>query len=164
MICALKRHGAYVALASSKSLMLCERTLEYFGLRGLFDKITAPVPGGDITWARASLATRRGTASIEWRLKPGGNIDVSVLVPPNTTAELVLPGNGPRELSAGRHSVTAALPAPAVHPLDAAREKLARRIERHVAGATAFAAGRRELAAASLPDASRVRRGEWVEK
>ncbi len=47
MICALKRHGAYVALASSKSLMLCERTLEYFGLRGLFDKITAPVPGGE---------------------------------------------------------------------------------------------------------------------
>ena len=124
----------------------------------------APVPGGDITWAHASLATRRGMASIEWRLKPGGNIDVSVLVPPNTTAELVLPGNGPRELSAGRHSVTAALPAPAVHPLDAAREKLARRIERHVAGATAFAAGRCELAAASLPDASRVRRGEWVEK
>ena len=65
----------------------------------------APVPGGDITWARTSLATRHGTASIEWRLAGGkkAGIEVALVVPPNTTAVLELPGHAPRDLSSGRH-------------------------------------------------------------
>ena len=65
----------------------------------------APVPGGDITWARASLATRHGTASIEWKRDHADAtaIEVALVVPPNTTAVLELPGLPPRELGPGRH-------------------------------------------------------------
>ena len=38
----LKRAGAYIALASSKPLPLCEKTLDYFGLLPLFDRLSAP--------------------------------------------------------------------------------------------------------------------------
>ncbi len=67
----------------------------------------APIPGGDIAWARTSLATRHGTASIEWRLAGGkkAGIEVTLVVPPNTTAVLELPGHAPRDLSSGRHSL-----------------------------------------------------------
>ena len=39
---ALKHNGVYVALASSKPRPACEMTLEYFGIRRFFDKISAP--------------------------------------------------------------------------------------------------------------------------
>ena len=42
MLIALKRAGAYIALASSKPLPLCEKTLDYFGLLPLFDRLSAP--------------------------------------------------------------------------------------------------------------------------
>ena len=42
MLLSLKRAGAYIALASSKPLPLCRETLDYFGLLGLFDKLSAP--------------------------------------------------------------------------------------------------------------------------
>ena len=67
----------------------------------------APVPGGDITWACASVETRHGTALIDWKLAEGGGMDAIVVVPPNTTADLVLPGRAPVELAAGRHVVSA---------------------------------------------------------
>ena len=65
----------------------------------------APVPGGDIAWARTTLATRHGTASIEWRLTGGkkAGIEVTLVVPPNTTGVLDLPGHASRDLSSGRH-------------------------------------------------------------
>ena len=67
----------------------------------------APVPGGDITWARASVATRHGTASIAWRRHDSAPdiLDVRVVVPPNTTAVLELPGRPPRELTPGAQSI-----------------------------------------------------------
>jgi thymidylate kinase len=46
LLYSLKKAGCHVALASSKSLALCEKTLEYFGLRRFFDRVVAPVPGG----------------------------------------------------------------------------------------------------------------------
>ena len=63
----------------------------------------APIPGGDITWARTSLATRHGTASIAWRRRDSASdiLDVRVVVPPNTTAVLELPGRPSRELASG---------------------------------------------------------------
>lgn len=48
-------------------------------------------------------------------------------------------------------------------PPDAARERLAADIEARVAAATAFADGRRERAAAVLPDAAKARSGTWEE-
>jgi len=67
----------------------------------------APVPGGDVTWARASLATRHGIASIGWK-RDGVDataLDLEITVPPNTTAVLELPGRKPREFAAGTFSL-----------------------------------------------------------
>ena len=67
----------------------------------------APIPGGDITWARASLATRHGTASIDWKRAndKATALDITIVVPPNTTAILELPGRKPAEFQAGTHRV-----------------------------------------------------------
>ena len=67
----------------------------------------APVPGGDITWARASLETRHGLASIGWKRAgaDAATLDLEVTVPPNTTAVLELPGRKPREFAAGTYSL-----------------------------------------------------------
>ena len=72
-----------------------------------FKKIRfAPVPGGDIKWARASLATRHGKASIDWKLVgAGGGMTVKLVVPPNTTAVLDLPGRESVEFPAGSYTV-----------------------------------------------------------
>ena len=69
----------------------------------------APVPGGDITWARTSLATRHGEASIEWKRADANatTLDVTLVVPPNTTAVLELPGREPVEFPAGTFDVKA---------------------------------------------------------
>lgn len=42
MLLSLKKNGAYIALASSKPQPLCEKTLEYFGLLPLFDRVVGP--------------------------------------------------------------------------------------------------------------------------
>lgn len=42
MLISLKQVGAYIALASSKPQPLCEKTLDYFGLLPLFDKVVGP--------------------------------------------------------------------------------------------------------------------------
>ena len=67
----------------------------------------APVPGGNITWARAAVETRHGTATIEWRRADATStdLDVTLVVPPNTTAVLELPGRKPIEFTAGTHRV-----------------------------------------------------------
>lgn len=52
-----------------------------------------PVPGGNLTSARASFEGPYGLASCEWRLE-GERMKVEVTVPPSTTAEVVLPDQG----------------------------------------------------------------------
>lgn len=42
LLLSLKKAGAHIGLASSKPLPLCQKTLEYFGLIGLFDRLSAP--------------------------------------------------------------------------------------------------------------------------
>ncbi|MBQ3170213.1 MAG: HAD hydrolase-like protein, partial [Clostridia bacterium] len=42
MLLSLKKNGAYIALASSKPQPLCVKTLEYFGILPLFDKVIGP--------------------------------------------------------------------------------------------------------------------------
>ena len=67
----------------------------------------APVPGGDIDWARASVETRRGTASIEWKRTGRGKrgLALDLVVPPGATAVLEIPDHRPVELPSGRHTV-----------------------------------------------------------
>ncbi|KAL6354211.1 hypothetical protein LRP88_12545 [Fusarium phalaenopsidis] len=57
-----------------------------------YKKITiAPVPGGGIDKAKARLISPYGEIVTDWRVK-NDHFDLKVIVPPNTQAEIVLPG------------------------------------------------------------------------
>ncbi|MEU3616356.1 glycoside hydrolase family 78 protein [Streptomyces sp. NPDC006872] len=79
----------------------------------------APVPGGDLTWAKASHDTPYGRAEAGWRIEDseGDTLVVEVVVPPNTRAEVRLPdGRDPFEIGAGRHTFHCPYVAPAWPP------------------------------------------------
>jgi len=61
-----------------------------------------PRPGGGLTHCRARHLTPYGLAECRWRLE-SGNIDLDVVIPPNTTALVSLPGSEtpPVEVGAG---------------------------------------------------------------
>jgi alpha-L-rhamnosidase len=79
------------------------------------DIVIAPVPGGGLTWARARQTTVRGVISSEWRIE-GDRLTVEVDLPPGPPCEVVLPGELPggtrHVLVPGRHTLSAAWPAP----------------------------------------------------
>jgi alpha-L-rhamnosidase len=52
--------------------------------------LVAPVPGGGLTWARASLVTPRGEASVAWELD-GDVLEVKATVPADYEARFVPP-------------------------------------------------------------------------
>lgn len=59
-----------------------------------FDRVRiAPRPTGTITRASSSTETRHGKFSCSWRIE-GGVFTAEVVVPPNTTAEILLPITG----------------------------------------------------------------------
>jgi alpha-L-rhamnosidase len=66
--------------------------------------VIRPVFGCDvgITHAKATLKTPYGLASSGWRIQDSTTI-VEVVVPPNTTATLYLPGQSPEHVKAGTH-------------------------------------------------------------
>jgi alpha-L-rhamnosidase len=65
----------------------------------------APVPGGGISWAKASLVTPYGPAKCSWSVDDAGIVDLEVVVPPNADAEVHRPGldDAPVVVSAGSH-------------------------------------------------------------
>ncbi|GAA2993242.1 glycoside hydrolase family 78 protein [Streptosporangium longisporum] len=65
----------------------------------------APRPGGGLTSASAGLDTPYGHAAVSWRLA-GGTLTVTAVVPPNTVAEVDLPGSAPAEVGSGTHTFT----------------------------------------------------------
>ncbi|KQX07602.1 MULTISPECIES: alpha-L-rhamnosidase [unclassified Leifsonia] len=66
----------------------------------------APQPGGGLTHASASHRTPLGLASSAWR-RDGETFRLDVEVPADTTATVVLPGDGgEHRVGAGRHSFT----------------------------------------------------------
>lgn len=71
-----------------------------------------PRPGAGITWARARHLTAFGEAQVHWRLADG-LLEVEAVVPPNTCAEVHLPGEPVATVGAGKHawSVPYAVPA-----------------------------------------------------
>jgi alpha-L-rhamnosidase len=76
----------------------------------------APVvdPTGEgLTWASSRHRTPYGPAEAGWRLD-GGTVEVTAVVPPNTTATVVLPfgTEPPFEVGSGEHRWTVALPPP----------------------------------------------------
>ncbi len=68
-----------------------------------------PAPGGPLTTARAELMTPYGKASSAWILE-NRKLRIEAVVPPNTTATLVLPGKPATELPPGRHLLDHRLP------------------------------------------------------
>jgi alpha-L-rhamnosidase len=61
-----------------------------------------PLPGGGITWASARHISPFGPIEVSWQLRDGA-FELDVLVPPGTTASVVLPGEAPRDARPGRH-------------------------------------------------------------
>ncbi len=63
-----------------------------------------PQPGGGLTSARARHVTPYGLAECAWKIE-AERIEVTVVVPPNTTASITLPGSAgaPIELGSGTH-------------------------------------------------------------
>ena len=63
----------------------------------------APHPGGGLTQCGTRLRTPYGLAACEWKIEDG-MIDVDVIVPPNATALVTVPGSDlePVEVGSGR--------------------------------------------------------------
>ncbi|WP_216326472.1 alpha-L-rhamnosidase [Deinococcus aestuarii] len=63
-----------------------------------------PIPGGGLTFASARHVTPYGEASAAWVIRDG-QIEVQVVVPPNTSATVILPGeeDTPLEILSGEH-------------------------------------------------------------
>jgi hypothetical protein len=61
-----------------------------------------PRPGGGITSARACHISPFGPIEVGWRVR-GEAMELDVLVPPGTTASVVMPGEAPRDAHPGHH-------------------------------------------------------------
>jgi alpha-L-rhamnosidase len=72
---------------------------------GYKEIVVRPRPGGGLTHARAAHRTPYGDAEVSWE-RDGERFTLHVLVPPNTTAAVHLPGAPERAVQAGpgRHS------------------------------------------------------------
>lgn len=60
----------------------------------------APVPGGGLTWAEATLDSPYGPIGSSWHIGDG-RFTLTVTVPPGTSAEVVLPGGARHEQAPG---------------------------------------------------------------
>ncbi len=75
-----------------------------------FDRVKiAPRPTGTITRAAASMETRHGKLACSWKIE-GGKFLAEITVPPNTTAEVTLPGkDGTSTLGSGTYQLESEL-------------------------------------------------------
>jgi alpha-L-rhamnosidase len=69
----------------------------------------APQPGGGLTSASARLLTPYGQASVSWTFADD-ELEVSALIPPNTSAEVALPGQDTLAVASGRHQWRITMP------------------------------------------------------
>ena len=65
--------------------------------------VIRPAIVGDLKFARVKYRSIHGEIGSEWRIE-GGKVKLDVTIPAGTTATVVVPGAGAREVSAGRHS------------------------------------------------------------
>ncbi|MDR2746224.1 MAG: glycoside hydrolase family 78 protein [Treponema sp.] len=61
---------------------------------GFARSILKPRPGPGINWAETSYESAYGAIRLRWEIR-GGNMNISVEIPPNTGAKLFFPGAGP---------------------------------------------------------------------
>ncbi len=71
-----------------------------------------PRPGGGITWAQAEHDSPYGRIESSWRVA-GSELELTAIVPPGSTAEIVLPDGVMDTVTAGRHTVGGRMPAEA---------------------------------------------------
>ena len=69
----------------------------------------APVPGGGLTWARASIDTPGGPVRSEWRIDERV-LTLEVELPDGTAASISLPDGTTRRVGRGIHSFTSVVP------------------------------------------------------
>jgi alpha-L-rhamnosidase len=62
--------------------------------------IIRPIPGGNLSYTRATLETLYGRIESAWRVE-GSMLKLNVTIPPNTTATLRLPTNDPASVTEG---------------------------------------------------------------
>ena len=65
---------------------------------GYKDIIIRPRPGGNLTTAKVSYDSVRGTIAADWRLE-GNTLVLNVTIPANTTATVYIPTNSPDEVT-----------------------------------------------------------------
>lgn len=69
-------------------------------------RIAPDIAGCGLSWTRTALETPYGRASVAWeRSEDGSNAHVRVIVPPNTMAEVDLPGTEGHSLGSGVHDL-----------------------------------------------------------
>ncbi len=68
---------------------------------GYATMLVRPRPGVGFQWARASHESRHGQHAVEWAVDRG-HLELTVEVPPNTAARIVLPGGAQRVVVDGR--------------------------------------------------------------
>ncbi|MFI6298958.1 family 78 glycoside hydrolase catalytic domain [Nonomuraea sp. NPDC050790] len=68
-----------------------------------------PRPGGDLSYARATLRTPYGRAELSWTVTDD-TMTTQATIPPNTTASVTLPGTPPFEAESGTHHWTTPWP------------------------------------------------------
>jgi len=64
--------------------------------------LIAPKAGGSLTWVKAELITPYGPVSSHWELNDG-QFTLEAIIPPNTTAEIILPNGERYETGSGKH-------------------------------------------------------------
>ncbi|MFK0402018.1 family 78 glycoside hydrolase catalytic domain [Microbacterium sp. NPDC090225] len=65
--------------------------------------LISPQPGGELTWARASLDTPHGNASVNWQLEDS-ELVIETEIPAGATGVVRLPNRADRTLPAGHHT------------------------------------------------------------
>ncbi|GAA2099369.1 glycoside hydrolase family 78 protein [Microlunatus panaciterrae] len=90
-----------------------------------YRKITVrPIPGGGLTWAKASHRSPYGLVSVSWR-RSDGRFNLDVTVPPGSTAEVFLPGSEtPEQVGHGSHSWNVADRVEQEEPVETVRDVL----------------------------------------
>jgi alpha-L-rhamnosidase len=87
----------------------------------------APVVGGNLTHAQASLETPYGLLSTRWRLQGSEHqtLTIEAVIPPNSSAEIIFPEGTdvePVQLCSGTHSFSVAFLQPNAWPVQPLRE------------------------------------------
>jgi alpha-L-rhamnosidase len=65
----------------------------------------APKPGGGLAWAKASYQCKYGTIRSEWHTK-GKTTTYKITIPPNTRADIDLPGQPVKQVKPGQYRYT----------------------------------------------------------